>query len=308
MLALALLLAVQSHFLDTSDDVELWWTERGKGSPVVVIHGGPGMDHMSLRPDLAPLEATHRVIYYDQRGGGRSSLPKAEGALTIEKHVDDLESLRRALKLEKLTIVAHSFGPAIAARYAIRYPQRVKAMVFLGPVPPRRADFGARYGRTLSARVSEADRKAADAFGAMMSSQDPATVVAGCRGYWKIMTPPRVATSLPVSVVKSDLCTSPSAAIRFGWNVTNPATFGSLGEWDWTKELAAVTARVLVIHGEEDAIPMDLVNEWVTSLPNARMLRLAQAAHFPHAERPDLVFPAIETFLRGGWPSAAKRQ
>jgi proline iminopeptidase len=80
---------------------------------------------------------------------------------------------------------------------------------------------------------------------------------------------------------------------------TNPVTFGSLGDWNWTADLAKVTAPVLIIHGDEDAIPMAMVHAWVTSLPNARILRLAQTAHFPHAERPDVVFPAIEAFLRG---------
>src|ERR1051325_7679754 len=128
-----------------------------------------------------------------------------------------------------------------------------------------------------------------------------------CRDYWQIMVPPRVSASLSASVVKADLCTAPGEAIRYGMTTTNPATFDSLGDWDWTGELAAVHAPVLIIHGEEDAIPMAMVNVWTTALPNARILRLAKTAHFPHAERPAIVFPAIETFLQGHWPQEAKR-
>ncbi|MGZ5494404.1 MAG: alpha/beta fold hydrolase [Thermoanaerobaculia bacterium] len=74
---------------------------------------------------------------------------------------------------------------------------------------------------------------------------------------------------------------------------------------NWTTDLAWVKAPVLVIHGEEDAIPMAMVSEWVTALPNARILRLPHTAHFPHAEQPAIVFPAIERFLAGGWPKGA---
>jgi proline iminopeptidase len=79
---------------------------------------------------------------------------------------------------------------------------------------------------------------------------------------------------------------------------TNPATFSSLGDWDWTAALKKVTAPVLIIHGEEDAIPMSMVAEWATALPHARLMPVKDAAHFPHAERPSIVFPAIEKFLR----------
>jgi proline iminopeptidase len=307
-LCLALLLtasALQAQtFVDAGDGVRLWMMERGSGSPVIVIHGGPGMDHGSLAADLAPLERRHRVIYYDQRGGGRSTLPDDPKLLTIDHHVRDLEALRQHLGLERVTLLAHSFGPAIAARYAIRYPERVERMIFLSPIPPVKGKFFEEYGASLQKRLTDEQRaRAGELQKAMATSAD---VTAVCRDYWSIMTPPRLAASLPASVVKSDLCTAPPAAITYGMTKTNPATFGSLGDWNWTAELAHVTAPTLIIHGDEDAIPMAMVTVWVTSMPNARILRLAHTAHFPHAERPKIVFPAIEAFLRGGWPEGAR--
>jgi len=53
------------------------------------------------------------------------------------------------------------------------------------------------------------------------------------------------------------------------------------------------------VHGEEESIPMDLVEEWVTSMPNARLMKVPRAAHFTYAERPELVWPAVERFLAG---------
>ena len=72
----------------------------------------------------------------------------------------------------------------------------------------------------------------------------------------------------------------------------------SLGDWDFRPDLARVTAPTLNIHGETDAIPMDLVEEWTTALPHARLIKVPGASHFPYVERPDLVWPAIEAFLR----------
>ena len=291
-------------FVDVGDGVRLWIMERGKGSPVIVIHGGPGMDHASLAADLTMLEAKHRVIYYDQRGGGRSTLPDDDALLTIGHHVADLEALRQHLGLEKVTLLAHSFGPAIAVKYAMLYPNRVQRMIFLSPIPPRKGKFGEEYGARLKSRLTDEQQKRAEE----LSYADAKDVTAVCREYWSIMTPPRLGRSTPPTVVKSDLCTAPPEAIRFGMTRTNPATFGSLGDWNWIADLANVHVPTLIIHGEEDAIPMEMVSEWVTALPDARILRLPHTGHFPHAEQPAIVFPAIETFLGGSWPKDATRK
>lgn len=294
--ALVLLLAgacASTRRIDAGDGVRLWYTTRGRGTPIVVIHGGAGMDHKSLAADLVPLERNHRVIYYDQRGGGRSTLTER---LTIDDHVADLEALRRDLGLEKVTLLGHSFGPAIAALYAIRHPERVERMIFLGPIPPRKATFFEDYGTAMASRMTAEQLKRQNELQSMFASKD-ADVIAVCREYWSLGTPPRVARSLPASVVKSDFCTASPEAIRFGMTKTSEITFGSLGDWDWTAGLRRVDAPTLVIHGEEDAIPMALVAEWASALPNAQLLRLPDTAHFPHAERPEIVFPAIENFL-----------
>jgi len=302
----ALLFAAAAHaqtFVDVGDGVRLFVEERGNGSPVIVIHGGPGMDHGSLSGDLGPLEKHHRVIYYDQRGGGQSTLPPDTALLTIDDHVRDLEALRQHLGLEKVTLLAHSFGPAIAAQYAIKYPEHVERMIFLSPIPPVKGKFFEEYGASLMKRLTDKQRARGEELQKELQTSSDVTAV--CREYWSIMTPPRVAPSLSPKLVKSDLCAAPGEAIRYGMTKTNAATFGSLGDWNWTGALARVNAPVLIIHGEDDAIPMAMVNGWVTALPNARILRLAKTAHFPHAERPKIVFPAMETFLRGGWPGDA---
>ena len=292
------------NFVDAGDGVRIWYSDsRASGSPIIVIHGGPGMDHGTLEADLAPLAKDHRLIYYDQRGGGRSTLPSDPALLTIDHHVRDLEALRKHLRLDKVTLLAHSFGPAIAALYAIRYPEHVERMIFLGPIPPRKGKFFEEFGPGLRKRVSDDQMKRANELQKTFATA--ADVAKVCREYWSIMTPPRLAKSNPVSVVKSDMCGAPAEAIRYGWARTNPKTFASLGDWDWTKDLARVKAPTLVIHGQEDAIPMSMVSEWVSAMPDARIVRVANAAHFPHAEQPKIVFGDIETFLRGKWPRDA---
>lgn len=288
--------AAHADTLEVGDGVAIWYTIKGHGGapPLVVVHGGPGMDSGTLSGDLTPLELKHRLLYYDQRGGGRSSLPADTKLLTIDRHVDDLEALRRHLGVDKVVLLGHSFGPAIIARYAIRHPAHVDRMILIGPIPPRKGKFAEEYGATIDARLTDAQRKRSAELEKQYESGD---VVAACREFWAINIVPRLSKSVKPTVVKSDFCSAPPEAIRYGMAKTSPTTFESLGDWDWTAELRKVSAPALIVHGEEDAIPMAMVAEWASALPDARLVKVPNAGHVPYAERPEVVFPEIERFL-----------
>jgi proline iminopeptidase len=100
-------------------------------------------------------------------------------------------------------------------------------------------------------------------------------------------------------MVKADLCVTDVAGIRYGNRIGNRVIMGSYGQWDLRAKLRTLTVPTLVVHGEDETIPMDLVEEWVTSMPNARLMKVPHAAHFTYAERPELVWPAVERFLAG---------
>ena len=297
-LTIPALLPAQTGWVTTSDSARLYYRIIGHAADTIIaIHGGPGMDHESIVGDFAVLGQRHTVIFYDQRGGGRSTLPKDTATLVAARQVQDLDELRRHFKLARVTLVAHSYGPLLAASYAIAHPDNVKRMVFFGPVPPRRGDFWQRYAKNLNARLDSAERARMTKASRMMTSPSGDTRE-GCREYWAIATRPRLAEpdrTLPL--LKSDLCATDPAGIRFGNVVSNHVIMNSYGDWDLRAQLRALHVPTLVVHGEEETIPMDLVEEWVTSLPNARLFKVPRAAHFTYAERPELVWPEVEAFL-----------
>lgn len=284
------------------DGASLYYRVVGAGPDVLVmIHGGPGMDLGYMAADFAPLAARHRLLFYDQRGGGRSEHLRDDPALfTMARHVADLEALRQRFGLARMTLVAHSFGPVIAASYAIAHPDRVARMIFLGPVPPRAGEFWERYGAVLDGRLTADERaELARLEDAMIHGADPA---AACRAYWAIAVKPRLVSPELASRLRGDFCGAGGDAIRAGMGVAGPRTLEALGAWDLRAGLRAVPAPTLILHGEADAIPMDLVEEWTTALPAARLVKVAGSSHFPYVERPDLVWPAIEAFLQAPPP------
>jgi proline iminopeptidase len=289
---------VREGYVTTSDSARLFYRVMGqRGDTIIAIHGGPGVDLESIANDFAPLAEKHVVIFYDQRGAGRSELPKDTTRLVVQRQIADLDEVRRHFGARSVTLVAHSYGPLLAASYALQHPQAVRRMVFFGPVPPRRGDFWKRFGASMNERLDSAARARAANTSRRLADPNADTRQA-CRDYWAVGMRPRLAEpdrTLPL--IRSDLCASDPAGIRYGLTITNRVVMASYGNWDLRERLKRLDVPTLVVHGEQESIPMDLVEEWVTSLPHARLVRVPKAAHFTYAERPEIVWPEVERFL-----------
>ncbi len=242
------------------------------------------------------------MIFYDQRGGGKSELPADTMRLVAPRQIQDLDELRRHFGLTKVTLIAHSYGPLLAASYALAHPDAVKRMVFFGPVPPYRGDFSARYGTALNARLDSAQRAAMRTASRAQNNPASSEAVArqACQDYWALGLRPRLADpARTLRHVKSDLCATDIAGIQYGNRTGNRVIMSSFGDWDLRPKLKTLNTPLLVVHGMMETIPMDMVEAWATSMPHATLLKVPNAAHFTYAERPELVWPAVEKFLSG---------
>ena len=295
--------AAREGYVTTSDSGRLFYRVIGQGGDTIIaIHGGPGVDLESIAGDFARLAAHHVVIFYDQRGAGRSELPSDTTRLFVARQIADLDEVRRHFGARQVTLVAHSYGPLLAASYALAHPESVRRMVFFGPVPPRRGDFWRRFGANMAPRLDSASRaRLADANRRLGNPNEDARQA--CKDYWAIALRPRLAEpDRSLSMIKSDLCASAPAGIRYGLTTTNRVVMASYGDWDLRERLRHLDVPTLVVHGEQEAIPMDLVEEWVQSLPHARLVRVPRAAHFTYAERPEIVWPEVDRFLAAPAP------
>ena len=110
-------------------DVKLYTKVIGDGYPILVMHGGPGLDHTYLL-SLNKLSNRFKIIYYDHRCNGRSTVAKTE-TLTFENCAADTEALRKQLGIDKWAIIGHSFGGMVALEYALRYPNHLSHLILL---------------------------------------------------------------------------------------------------------------------------------------------------------------------------------
>jgi proline iminopeptidase len=257
---------------------QLFTVELGDGPEVLVLlHGGPGASHDYLRPQLDALAAPGRLrlLYYDQRGGGRSPLDAGTPAGTASDHVADLDRVREELDLDRLRLVGYSWGGLLALLYAVEHPERVERLALISPAPATAA------GRdVMRARLEAATRRPEVA--ALKASLDPADRHArfalAVAGYFH---DPRRALELTPFLVKQR---------------AEEAVWRSLGEYDLRARLSTITAPVLIAHGREDPIPLSTAEE-TARLTRAQLVVLDDCAHVPYVEAADRLFPALRAFF-----------
>src|SRR5512136_1912272 len=101
----------------------------GHGYPLVLMHGGPSLDHTTLR-SLLPLADQFTLIFYDHRCNGRSEGAEV-ASMTWENLTADAEALRQTLGFDKWAALGHSFGGMVALEYALRYPQTLSHLILM---------------------------------------------------------------------------------------------------------------------------------------------------------------------------------
>ena len=114
----------------TINGAKLWVVSVGKGEPLIIIPGGPGGNHLSYRIFYSlSRKGNIRLIYYDAFGRGKSDTAKNVKEYTINRDVEDIEGLRKALNLEKVSLLGHSYGSLVAQSYALKYGNNVSHLI-----------------------------------------------------------------------------------------------------------------------------------------------------------------------------------
>src|SRR5215510_4600090 len=152
-------LQTDQRSVTVGDGITVSVREAGTGAPVIALHGGPGFRDYLL-PDLEPLTSSFRLISYDQRGSGRSTVVTDPTLLTAPAFVADLDRVRESLGIARVTLLGHSWGAGLAALYAIAHPDRVERLLLVGPMPPRAEPYMNAFSQTLQSRFTDGDRAA----------------------------------------------------------------------------------------------------------------------------------------------------
>ena len=268
----------------------LYWAKYGqeKAPKLVVLHGGPGADHCYLLPQMLHLGERYDLLFYDQRGGGRSRTD-AQTPITWQMHVEDLGAVAIEFGLEPLSIVGYSWGAMLALLYATeqrRNPHLIPParLALINPAPltlEYRRQFEAEFARRQQSPEIQTQREKLAASG--LKEKNPAAYrqrafELGVAGYF---SDPRKARDLtPFRVVAR----------------VQQSVWESLADFDLIRDLEGIKIPSIVIHGRDDPIPLASTVEAARAL-GTNLVVLDECGHVPYVEQPQRLFAALDPFL-----------
>jgi proline iminopeptidase len=274
----------------------LYFREVGSGPTLIVLHGGPDFNHNYLLPELDRLSRAFRLIYYDQRGRGKSSPGVVPEDVDIESEVDDLDRLRQHFGLDAIAMLGHSWGSVLAMEYATSHPAQASHLILLNPAPASHADFlRFREGREIVEAASLAKMRAI--------ANEPAYAAGDIEteaGYYRAHFSNALHRSDQLEIVvrrlrahfaSDDIVKARAIESRlYGQTWLSP-------DYDLLARLRKTHVPTLVIHGDHDLIPRDCAQHIAEAAQGSRLVVLGDCGHFSYLERPDEVFGAIVDFL-----------
>jgi proline iminopeptidase len=299
-----------SSYWEVQQHIRLHHFSDGKGTNILVLHGGPGYPFARPLPGLQPLTDNFKFHYYDQRGCGKSTRPiekfatdnfydnmmSADRELGLGAQVADVERIRRILGDEKIILFGHSFGGLIASLYAAEFPGRVKALILVAPadllVMPSEdgglyeqvrvllpANQQERYGNYIQRLLN---------FGDLMKKSDHDLAVLNL----EFVEYYAMAAKVKGFIVPMDI----SLDAVGGWMMTS--VFLSMGKkHDYRMSMKTVQAPTLVIHGEIDLQTETASRNFAGCFPNSKFTVIQHSGHFPFAEQPNEFAKVVGEFL-----------
>lgn len=267
----------------------LYYEIRGAktGTPLVVINGGPGVDHSYMHSTLHPSSAldelaTNRpVIFYDQRGVGRSPALKADQSCTVADQVADLEALRAYLRYERINILGHSFGGYLAMAYAARYPERIERLIICDSAAPRFSDTIFLFEKVFP---ETNERMKA------IKVTDELTKKAAFMQYFSMLF---------YSAKNRDTYLAAVTTINANDEVAE-ALWKDLAQLDFTPELPKFRFPTLVMTGRFDMnVAPSVAYNIHKAIPGSRFVVFEQSGHLPFYEEQESFVQTVKSFLIG---------
>jgi proline iminopeptidase len=291
--------SVRETFLPTGS-TPLYLREIGHGRPIIVVHGGPDFDHEYLLPELDGLAGTSsRLVYYDQRGRGRSFSRDDRDVVTIESEVADLDAVRAWTGAESLAVLGHSWGTVLASEYALRHPHRVTRLILLNSAPVSSSD-AARLRDSLVQSKTPAQRRRIEEVAA--SEDFRVGALAADAAYYRIHFAGALRRSELLENVVGRLRRSftPAGIVRareiedrlYDETWRDPS-------YDLLPRLTQLRIPALIVHGEQDFVPIECAQHIADALPLSRLVVLGECGHFAYIEQPDRVRDLASEFVTG---------
>lgn len=296
-------LPIQEGLVDAGG-VIVYYKTVGRGDPLVIVHGGPGASHDYLLPNLYALARTHRLVFIDERGSGRSPRLQDPAAYTVENMAEDVEAVRQALGLGKISLLGHSYGGVVVEAYALKY-QRNLSHLILGSTFASTTALNKALAR-MKEQMPPGDRARLDALekeGLFGKGQpwergrypEEYANLAWGTGYYPFLYGER-----------PDANYVPAAGnTTISWEVYRQM-WGSHGEFvvdgnlvsvEYLDRLSTIKVPTLIVVGDHDQSDPAMSKEMQARIAGSKLVILPNSGHMTFVDQPEAFLKAVDAFL-----------
>jgi proline iminopeptidase len=295
---------VKEGFVD-AHGVLIYYMELGTGTPLVIVHGGPGASHDYFLPYLLPLARHNRVVFIDERGSGRSEKLEDAKGYTTENMVEDVEAVRRALNLGKIDLLGHSYGGVLAQAYALKYQQHLDKLVLCSTFSSTSAmnqvfvRMKEKMPAGLRERIDKMEKEGLFGHGKPYEQNRYTSdymVAAWGEGYF-----PYIYRNHP------NPNEDPNANGNMSWDLYREM-WGSHGEFvidgnlksvEYTDRLSSIEVPTLITVGDHDECDPSLSETMHAKIKGSKLVVLPESGHMTFIDQPRMFIKTVDDFLRG---------
>ncbi len=293
---------MQEGFVD-ANGVLIYYATVGKGNPLLILHGGPGASHDYFLPYLMPLARTHRLVFIDERGSGRSEKLEDPKGYTVDAMVEDAEAVRSALGLGTIDLLGHSCGGLLAEAYAVKYQQHVSHLILCSTFHSTKkmnAVFEAMKAKMSSDLRGRIERmEGAGLYGHGLDYEKSRYTDEYMKAAWGEGYFPYLYQKNP------DPNYAPTSNGIMSWDLYREM-WGSHGEFvidgnlvsfEYADKLPMIHVPTLITVGDNDECAPSLAREMNSLIAGSKLVILPRSGHMTFVDQPGLYMKAVNDFL-----------
>ncbi len=293
---------LEDGFVD-AHGVLIYYQTLGQGTPLLIVHGGPGASHDYFLPYLLPLARRHKLIFIDERGSGKSEKLEDPSGYTVENMVEDTEAVRQALRLGRISLLGHSYGGVLAQAYALKYQANLTHLLlcstFHSTTKMNEVLHRILAGMSPELRDRILSQERSGLFGKGKDYEknrypNDYMIAAWAEGYFPYLYQRR-----------PDANYDPIANGNMAWDLYREM-WGSHGEYiidgnlksvEYTDRLKTITVPTLITAGDHDECAPSLAEEMHQLIGGSKLVIFPQSGHMTFVDQPGLFTSTVTGFL-----------
>ena len=274
-----------------SNGVKIYYRTFGTGIPVLIINGGPGLNSDGFVDLAKSLSSHNETIIYDQRGTGRSAMQKINtSTITMQLMIDDMEYLRKQLRIERWIILGHSFGGMLASYYATIHPDRIISMI-LSSSGGIDLELLSYVSKNINAKLTPQQLDSSNYWSQKIANGDTSYLARWQRA--KALANAYVYDKNYVPAIAERLTHSNLRINDLVWRDMQKINFNC------ASKLLTFTSPVLIIQGKQDIIEERTSQKANKILKNSRLVILDHCVHYGWLDTRDAYLSEVKKFISG---------